>query len=87
METTDRLLKATSQGQITLPKNWRSQFKTSYFSAKIRGNELVVKPTIIADDSGLVFKESFVRELKQSMKEIKEGKVIPLEKILKKYGI
>lgn len=42
--TNNTIQKTTSKGQITLPKAWRGQFKTSHFSLKWQNDNLTVKP-------------------------------------------
>ena len=37
-------LKMFNSGQITLPKKWRSKYKTKHFMAKVKGDTLVIEP-------------------------------------------
>ena len=45
--------KTTSRGQITLPKTWRTMFKTSQFLIKPGKNELVISPLFIKENGRL----------------------------------
>ncbi|MEK7523557.1 MAG: AbrB/MazE/SpoVT family DNA-binding domain-containing protein [Patescibacteria group bacterium] len=44
-----RVIKSTSQGQITLPKSWREKFKTDNFILQIESNQIVIKPVRIEE--------------------------------------
>lgn len=46
---TSKVVKSTIRGQITLPKEWRSQFKTDNFLLKAESNKLVVVPIKIEE--------------------------------------
>jgi bifunctional DNA-binding transcriptional regulator/antitoxin component of YhaV-PrlF toxin-antitoxin module len=37
----EKILKATSKGQITLPANWRKNFSTDFFSVVKKGNNVL----------------------------------------------
>ncbi|MFA5947705.1 MAG: hypothetical protein WC806_01910 [Candidatus Gracilibacteria bacterium] len=39
-----KLAKSTSKGQITLPKEWRDQFKTENFIMEFDPKQIVIKP-------------------------------------------
>ncbi len=39
-----KVVKSTSKGQITLPKTWRSQFKTDYFLMEPNMECIVIRP-------------------------------------------
>lgn len=39
-----KILKATSKGQITLPKKWRDKFKSDNFFAEINPDRIIIKP-------------------------------------------
>lgn len=43
-------LKTFNTGQITLPKAWRSKFKTKHFVAEERPDGLLIKPIESTDD-------------------------------------
>ena len=49
---TSKLLKSTSRGQITLPKQWRSHFSTNSYVAVMEGNKLILTPLDIDDIAG-----------------------------------
>lgn len=42
MQTT--VLKLFGTGQVTLPKKWRTQFKTKYYTAMIEDNKIILMP-------------------------------------------
>ena len=41
---TIKILKATSKGQITLPKQWRESFDSDNFLAEIDQDKIIIKP-------------------------------------------
>lgn len=41
---TRKFVKATSKGQITLPRKWRNQFKTDHFIVTFEAARLVISP-------------------------------------------
>jgi len=75
----NKILQATSRGQITLPKNWRDKFETNYYIIEIKDDSLSFKP--------LMQKKSFKDEVENSWKEYKEGKFIDHDSLKKKYGL
>lgn len=38
------VLKLFGTGQVTLPKKWRTRFKTKYYTAVVEGNRLILSP-------------------------------------------
>jgi bifunctional DNA-binding transcriptional regulator/antitoxin component of YhaV-PrlF toxin-antitoxin module len=42
MEST--VLKLFGTGQVTLPKKWRTRFKTKYYTAVMEGDRLILAP-------------------------------------------
>lgn len=44
-----KVVKATSKGQITLPKSWRKKFYTDNFMLEINSNNILVKPIKIQE--------------------------------------
>jgi len=38
------ITKMTKKGQITIPAEYRKKLNTEYYSVKIKGDELIVKP-------------------------------------------
>ncbi|PIR55548.1 hypothetical protein COU74_00215 [Candidatus Peregrinibacteria bacterium CG10_big_fil_rev_8_21_14_0_10_36_19] len=46
---TSKIIKSTERGQITLPKQWRSQFNTDNFLLKIVSNKIIITPVTIND--------------------------------------
>ena len=43
------ILKATTKGQVTIPKKWRDKFNTNQFIITIKGDKLELEPLIIKD--------------------------------------
>lgn len=41
---TTKIIKATTKGQVTLPKTWRNQFKTDDFLLQIKVDQIIIKP-------------------------------------------
>ena len=39
--------KATTKGQITIPKKWRDKFNTNQFIISEKGDKLEIKPLIV----------------------------------------
>lgn len=75
----NKILVATSRGQITLPKFWRDKVHTSYFKATIKEEKIIIEP---------LYEEKTLSEVvEDSWKEYEEGKVITHEKVIKKYGL
>jgi bifunctional DNA-binding transcriptional regulator/antitoxin component of YhaV-PrlF toxin-antitoxin module len=75
----NKVLQATSQGQITLPKSWRDKFSTNYYLVTASEDQLVIKP--------LVTESPLEKELAEAWQEYKAGKVVSHEEIMKKYGL
>ena len=55
--TNNTIQKTTSKGQITLPKAWRGQFKTSHFAVNWKDDSLIIKPVDIKEmlDETVIF--------------------------------
>ena len=73
-----KILQATSRGQVTLPKAWRDQYKTSYFISEIQGATLVIKP---------LMQEDFGDSVESAWSEYKNGDYVASEELMKKYGL
>ncbi len=73
-----KILQATSRGQVTLPKAWRDQYKTQYFTTEVQGATLVIKPLI---------QENFEDSVESAWSEYKKGDYIASEELMKKYGL
>ena len=43
--------KTTSKGQITLPKFWRGQFKTTHFVLEPKNDVMVIRPIFLNDQA------------------------------------
>jgi AbrB family looped-hinge helix DNA binding protein len=39
-----KIVKATSKGQITIPKKWRDQFQTDNFLLKVEDSQIIISP-------------------------------------------
>ncbi len=74
----NKVLQATSRGQVTLPKAWRDKFDTSYFIAEVNANTITLTPLVTAD-----FKE----QAEQSWQQYQNGDFITHEDLMKKYGL
>lgn len=56
-------------------------------SAMVRQQVVEVLREVMSDpDLGLELRPEFVRRLKRSIRDVKAGKIIPLSKIIAKYG-
>lgn len=44
-----KVLKSTSKGQITLPKDWRDRFQTDNYLIESKGNYAIIKPIRIEE--------------------------------------
>lgn len=75
----NKILQATSRGQVTLPKSWRDKFDTNYYSVEIGNDELLIKP--------LSKTTNFKDDVENSWQEYKEGKTISSEELIEKYGL
>ncbi|MFC1810407.1 AbrB/MazE/SpoVT family DNA-binding domain-containing protein [Patescibacteria group bacterium] len=42
-----KIVKTTSKGQITLPKEWRTQFETENYVIEMHDKKLVISPIVI----------------------------------------
>lgn len=74
-----KILHATSRGQITLPKDWRGKFKTTYYVVEIKESELVLKP--------LTHSKTLKDEVEASWNEYHRGEFIDADDLKKKYGV
>ena len=74
-----KILKATSRGQVTLPKSWRDQFDTDYYEVVVKNKELVVKP--------VVKKTDLEEELDKAWADYKKGHFVSHEDLIKEYGL
>lgn len=74
----NKVLQATSRGQVTLPKAWRDQFDTNYYVAAIQGGVVTITPLIQAD---------FKNQVENSWKQYKSGDFVSQKDLMKKYGL
>ena len=63
---------------MTLPKSWRDQYNTQYFTTEIQGATLVIKPLI---------QEHFEDSVESAWAEYKKGDYVTSEELMKKYGL
>ena len=49
---TRTILKSTSRGQITLPKEWRDHFSTNSYFVEMREDTLIIKPLHLDEIQG-----------------------------------
>lgn len=75
----NKILIATSRGQITLPKFWRDKMNTTYYKATIKDDKIIIEPVYEG--------KNLADEIEDSWKEYKQGKVITHEEVIKKYGL
>ncbi len=68
-----KVVKATSKGQITLPKSWRKKFDTENFMLEISNGNILVKPVKIQE-----FEEEVIFDAKHD----NNGKGISPEKMI-----
>jgi len=52
-----KVVKSTTKGQITLPKNWRNKFDTDNFLLEIASGKIIIKPIRIEElqDEEVIF--------------------------------
>jgi AbrB family looped-hinge helix DNA binding protein len=77
----NKVLQATSQGQITIPKKWRDKFDTNVYMAEIKDDVIIIKPI----ESNL--KKGFKEELDAAWQEYLDGNYITHQELTKKHGI
>jgi bifunctional DNA-binding transcriptional regulator/antitoxin component of YhaV-PrlF toxin-antitoxin module len=75
----NKVLQATSRGQVTLPKKWREQFDTDYYEAKMTSEGLMLTP--------IVKEKNLNEELNEAWQEYKDGECVADEEVIKKYGL
>lgn len=46
---TPKVVKSTSKGQITLPKEWRDQFHTDNFILQMGESQMILKPFYLSE--------------------------------------
>ncbi|MEK7529187.1 MAG: AbrB/MazE/SpoVT family DNA-binding domain-containing protein [Patescibacteria group bacterium] len=73
-----KILQATSQGQVTIPKVWRDKYQTRYFISEISGDTMVIKP---------LMQDNFADTVEASWKEYKNGMYVTSKELMKKYGL
>lgn len=77
----NKILTATSRGQITLPKFWRDKMNTINYKATIKEDKIIIEP---------LYEEKTLAEIvENSWDDYKQGKgkVVTHEEVIKKYGL
>jgi len=74
----NKVLQATSRGQVTLPKSWRDQYNTQYFISEVKGDSLVIKPLL---------KNDFEDSVESAWSEYKKGEYVTSEELMNQYGL
>lgn len=69
------ILKTFGTGQVTLPKKWRSQFKTKHYKAVVQGRKLILSP--LEDEDSESWKTLFDAD------EFNKGKGVEINAFLK----
>ncbi|HLG25909.1 MAG TPA: AbrB/MazE/SpoVT family DNA-binding domain-containing protein [Candidatus Gracilibacteria bacterium] len=75
----NKILHATSRGQITLPKEWRDKFKVEYYEARVEVDKIVITPLRKVD--------GLQEKIETAWEEYKNGEVIDGGAMMKKYGL
>jgi len=82
-----KVVTATSKGQITLPKSWRSQYNTSQFIVSESENGLFIKPLDLGEIDNLEEYENIENnenyEVIFNAKRDNNGKGIPSSDLIK----
>ena len=71
---TAKISKCTSKGQITLPKDWRDQFKTDDFMIQYDQKQLIIQPINISK-----LQEEIIFDADRD----NDGKGIPIDDLIK----
>lgn len=70
-----KVVRSTSKGQITLPKSWRSRFKTDNYLLQMEDFQIVIKPLALDDMAS----EKIIFDADRDNK----GKGIPVKQMIK----
>jgi bifunctional DNA-binding transcriptional regulator/antitoxin component of YhaV-PrlF toxin-antitoxin module len=54
---TTKIVKSTSRGQITLPKQWRDQYGVDNYVMEVRADSLILKPLTLKNEPEVIIKE------------------------------
>lgn len=52
---TQKILKATSKGQLTLPKKWRDRFDTDNFVIELHAEQAILRPLKVETSDEVIF--------------------------------
>jgi AbrB family looped-hinge helix DNA binding protein len=77
----NKVLQATSQGQITIPKKWRDKFDTDVYMAEMKDDIMIIKPI------EQKLKKGLKQELDAAWQEYLDGKYISHEELTELHGI
>lgn len=73
-----KILRATPRGQITLPKSWRDQFSTEYYTLEMEGDALTLRPLL---------KDDLPASLDEAWSAYQKGQYMTQEALMQKYGL
>jgi AbrB family looped-hinge helix DNA binding protein len=77
----NKVLQATSQGQITIPKKWRDKFDTNVYMAEMIDDTIIIKPITKQ------LKQNLKLELEQSWQQYLDGKYYTYDEIITKHDL
>lgn len=75
----NKILQATSRGQITLPKNWREKFDTNYFQAVVEEDSITIKP--------IYQEKSFKEKVEDAWQQYRDGHILDQDELKRMYGL
>ena len=79
----NKIVQATTRGQITLPKKWRDKYKTVYYKVETVNDSIVLTPLL----EKKVAKSELEKTLKESWEQYRQGEFVDGEELMKKYGL
>lgn len=77
----NKVLQATSQGQITIPKKWRDKFDTNVYMVEMTDDIMIIKPI------EQKLKKGLKEELDTAWQEYLDGKYYSYEEIINKHDL
>ena len=79
----DKIVQATSRGQITLPKRWRDKYETVYYKVEMLNDSIVLTPLL----EKKIKKTDLEADLQTSWEQYQKGEFIDEAALMKKYGL
>lgn len=79
----NKIVQATSRGQITLPKKWRDKYETVYYKVETFNDSIVLTPLLEKN----IAKNDMETLLHQSWEQYRQGEFVDGEELMKKYGL